>query len=278
MTHCPSKTELGKSIPSKKIDANKGDFGHILIIGGDYGMAGAVVMTAEAAYRSGAGKVTVLTHEKHFAPLIAKVPSAMTTDVETEFELQEAIKNKTVIALGCGLGKSAWSKKMFEFFMQVNLPKVIDADALNLLSESEEKYNLQNAILTPHAGEAGRLLGITAGEIQNNREESIKKLQEKYQATIVLKGSGSLILGNDKKLSKCQFGNAGMAVAGMGDVLTGIIAGLLAQKIPLNKAAILGVNIHALAGDFVKEKQGEIGILPTDLINCIPNVINQKLI
>ncbi len=269
-----SKTEISKLIPQRKTDANKGDFGHVLIVGGDQGMAGAIVMVAEAAYRSGAGKVTVLTHEKHFPALISKLPCAMTSSANSTKELQEIIKGKTVIAIGCGLGKSSWSKKMLRFFIKTNLPKIIDADALNLLSTSKIKYDLQNSILTPHPSEAARLLGYNTGQIQKNRQSAIQKLQEKYQATIVLKGSGSLILADNQKLYQCQFGNPGMAVAGMGDVLTGIIAGLVAQKISLDQAAILGVNIHALAGDLVKEKQGEIGILPTDLIKQIPTIIN----
>jgi hydroxyethylthiazole kinase-like uncharacterized protein yjeF len=269
-----SRQEILSLIPQRKTDANKGDFGHILIVGGDDGMGGSVVMAAESAYRAGAGRVTVLTHEKHFSALISRLPSAMTKSADSTKELQKIIQDKTVIAIGCGLGKSAWSKKMFEFFMKTDLPKVIDADALNLLSESKIKYDLQNAILTPHPGEAGRLLNCDTKWIQENRELAIQKLQQKYQANIVLKGSGSLVLITDQKLYQCQFGNAGMAVAGMGDVLTGIIAGLVAQNISLNQAAILGVNIHALAGDLVKEKQGEIGILPTDLIKQIPTIIN----
>ncbi len=271
-----SRQEIFSSIPQRKNDANKGDFGHILIVGGDDGMAGAVVMAAEAAYRTGAGRVTILTHEKHFSALISRLPSAMTASANSIADLQKIIQGKTVIAVGPGLGKSAWSKKMFEFFMKNNLPKIIDADALNLLSISKNKYDLQNAILTPHPGEAARLLGCNASTIQKNRQEAIHKLQEKYQATIVLKGSGSLILGEDQKLSECQFGNPGMAVAGMGDVLTGIIAGLAAQNIPLNLAATLGVNIHALAGDLVTAQQGEIGMLPTDLIDCIRTIINTE--
>ncbi len=271
-----SKTEISTLIPKRKTDTNKGDFGHILIVGGDNNMAGAVVMATEAAYRSGAGRVTVFTREKHFSALISRLPSAMTASANYQKDLQKIIRGKTIIAIGCGLGQSAWSNKMFKFFMQSNLPKVIDADALNLLSKSKQKYDLQNAILTPHAGEAGRLLGITAQEVQNDRIDAIQKLHKKYQATIILKGSNSLILSNDKKLYQCKFGNAGMAVAGMGDALTGIIAGLLAQNISLNKAAILAVNIHAIAGDLVKAKQGEIGILPTDLIDYITSVINQN--
>lgn len=271
-----SRQEIFSLIPQRKTDANKGDFGHVLIVGGDDGMAGAVVMAAEAAYRTGAGRVTVLTHEKHFAALISRLPCTMTASANSTRELREIIKGKTVIAIGCGLGKSAWSKKMFGFFMKTNLPKIIDADALNLLSVSKNKYDLQNAILTPHPGEAARLLGCNVEWIQKNRQSAIKKLQEKYQATIVLKGSGSLILGEDQKLYQCQFGNAGMAVAGMGDVLTGIVSGLVAQKISLNQTAILGVNIHALAGDLAKDQQGEIGMLPTDLIDCIRTIINTK--
>lgn len=268
--------ELIKLIPGRKEDANKNDFGHVLIVGGDYNLAGSVIMAAEAAFKVGSGKVTVLTRPDHFNALITRLPCAMTTSANSTRELKKIVENKSVVAFGPGLGNSAWSNKMFEFFIHLDLPKVIDADALNLLSNSKTNYHLSQAVLTPHAGEAARLLKSSSKSIQADRLLAVKQLQEKYQTTVVLKGKNSLILDQQQKLFSCPYGNSGMAVAGMGDVLTGIIAGLAAQKLALNHAAVLGVYLHALAGDLAKEKQGEIGILPTELINYLSLVINSK--
>lgn len=259
-------------LPKRNSDSNKGDFGHVLIIGGDYGMGGAAIMAAEAAYRTGAGKVSVLSREENLAALLSRLPNAMTISANANEE--EIFKGKTVIVIGCGLGKNKWGRELFEMVMQKELPKVIDADALNILSESKQKFDLKNSIITPHVGEAARLLGLSTKEIQNNRELYAKKLQEKYGAIVVLKGKGSLVAG--KELQLCNKGNAGMATAGMGDILCGIIAALVAQNLDLQEAAIMAVNIHAHAGDLVSAKQGEIGMMPTDLLCYIPEIINGK--
>lgn len=251
-------------------NSNKGDFGHVLIIGGDHGMGGAVIMAAEAAYRVGAGKVTVLTREENFVPLLARLPNAMTAS--SSANVAEIFAGKTVIVIGCGLGKSGWGRNLLKMALAQNLPKIIDADALNILSESGENFDLTNSVITPHVGEASRLLALTTKEIQADRESAAQKLQKKYSAIIVLKGEGTLILG--EKLHQCSAGNAGMATAGMGDVLSGIIGGLVAQHLNLENAASFGVNIHAIAGDLVKKEQGEIGMMPTDLFQHIPQIIN----
>jgi hydroxyethylthiazole kinase-like uncharacterized protein yjeF len=260
--------KIPKLFPQRKIDANKGNFGHVLVVGGDYGMGGAVIMAAQAASRSGAGRVTVLTRPEHWTALLTNAPNIMMA----QGNLEEIIANKTVVVLGPGLGKSDWSRKLFNFFIKSDLPKVIDADALNLLSESTEKYNLTNAVLTPHPLEAARLLGVNVNEIQNNRKAAIEKIHQKYRAIMVLKGHNSLVLG--EKLYLCPYGNPGMATAGMGDVLTGIIGGLIAQKMEIEQAAILGVSIHAAAADRVSSLQGAIGMIPQDIINNIPFIIN----
>lgn len=265
--------ELIKKLKRRE-DSHKGDFGHVLVIGGDHGMGGAVIMTALAASRVGAGKVTVLTRNAHIPALLNRAPNIMYVDENSDFN--EIIKNKTVIAIGPGLGKSDWARKLFFESMACDLPKIIDADALNLISETKQKFNLRNAILTPHLGEAARLLNIATDEIKNNREKIIQKLHEKYHATIVLKGHESLILTNTK-IHKCEFGNPGMATAGMGDILTGIIAGLAAQNLSCEEAAVLGTNIHAFAGDLVKKDQGEIGMIPLDLLKFLPKILNEKI-
>lgn len=259
----------------RKPDANKGNFGHVLIIGGDFGMGGAAIMAAEAAYRSGAGKVTVLTHEENLTALLSRLPSAMTIsqNLISEKNWEKIFDEKSVVVIGPGLGKSAWSRELFAAAMSVNLPKIIDADALNLLSESEKIFDLKNSIITPHPGEAARLLKISTDAIQLNREISAQKLYEKFGAIAVLKGKGTIIFSN-KSIHQCAYGNAGMAVAGMGDVLSGLIAGLVAQHLDIADAAILGVEIHGLAGDLVAKKQGEIGMIPSDLFAYIPLIIN----
>jgi hydroxyethylthiazole kinase-like uncharacterized protein yjeF len=258
----------------RKPDANKGNFGHVLIIGGNFGMGGAVIMAAEASYRAGAGKVTVLTKAENFTALLARLPNAMT--ITSDFPTEKILENKTVIIIGCGLGKSEWAQELFALAMHSNLPKIIDADALNILSESKKTYDLANSIITPHVGEAARLLEISTDEIQKDREVAIKKLYEKFGATAILKGNGTLIFGG-KEIYKCPYGNAGMATAGMGDILSGLIGGLVAQHLENEKAAIFGVNIHALAGDLVATKQGEIGMMPSDLIQYIPQIVNGRI-
>lgn len=262
-------------ILTRQADSHKNNFGHVLIIGGDLEMGGAVIMAAEAAYRAGAGKVTVLTREENLAPLLARLPNAMS--VSPNSSKQKILANKTVIVIGCGLGKSSWARKLFALAMSSDLPKIIDADALNILSESKKTFDLKNSIITPHVGEAARLLGISTDEIQKNRTASVKKLYQKFGATAILKGKGSLIFGAAKKIHQCNHGNCGMATAGMGDVLSGLIGGLVAQHLDNEKSAIYGVTIHALAGDLVTKKQGEIGMMPQDLFEFIPQIINQKI-
>lgn len=258
-----------KKLLARKSDANKGDFGHVLIIGGDYGMAGAIILAAEAAYRTGAGKVSVLSREENYTALLARLPNAMTIFGEADLE------KFSVIVIGPGLGKSKWAKDLLTAALKSKLPKIIDADALNLISEMKKIPDLENCIITPHPSEAARLLGISTNEIQKNRQLAAEKLYKKFNAISVLKGKGSLICG-ENFMHNCNLGNAGMAVAGMGDVLCGVIAALVAQKLNLEDAAVFGVEIHALAGDLVAQEQGEIGIIPSDLFFYIPLIVNQK--
>lgn len=262
----------------RPLDANKGDFGHVLIMGGDYNMAGAVIMACEAAFRTGAGRVTVLTKQENFAALLTRLPNAMTACANNKQQMQEILQNKTVIAIGMGMGKTPWAHDMLEVALASNLPKIIDADALNLIAQiaqNKKLYNLQNSIITPHPQEAARLLNCQVSEIQQDRLKAVKNLYEKYGAITVLKGHDSLIATAPDKIALCPYGNPGMAVAGMGDVLSGIIAGFTAQNYPLADAAILGVTIHALAGDMAAKTQGQIGILPPELLQYVPQIINK---
>lgn len=251
-------------------NAHKNLFGHVLIIGGDYGMPGATRLCAEAALRVGAGLVTVATRSSHLCQINSMRPEIMCFGVERATQLLPLIKRATVIALGPGLGQSAWSKSLFKQAIILNLPKVIDADGLNLLASY--KKGIFDAILTPHVGEAARLLGITIQEVEKNRLIACHNIIIKYKSTVVLKGAGSLV-GHEKQIDVCKDGNPGMASAGMGDALTGIIAGLLAQGLSLHDAAKLGVALHAHAGDLASQ-DGERGLLALDLINHLRGLVN----
>jgi NAD(P)H-hydrate epimerase len=264
-----------KALNQRPANSSKNDFGHVLVIGGDKGMGGAAIMAAEAAYRTGCGRVSVLTRKENITALLSCLPNAMTLPENASPE--KIFLHKDVIVIGCGLGKSSWAKKLLKMALNSNLPKIIDADALNILSESRKKIDLKNSIITPHVGEASRLLGISVREIEKNREVAIKKLHEKFGATVVLKGSKSLVFGKENEIHQCHYGNPGMATAGMGDILSGVIGSLVAQHLENEKAAILGVNIHAFSADLVAKKQGENGMIPRDLLSYIPQIINQKI-
>lgn len=270
------KNLLKETFPNKrKRTAHKGDFGHVLVIGGDYGMGGAVHMAAEAAARAGAGLVSVATRKEHIAAINRIRPEIMCHNIDNHATLSKLIKQATIIAIGPGLGQSAWSKKIFSKILNTAIKKtlIIDADALNLLAQKKFKSNFW--ILTPHPGEAGRLLNVSTVDIQNDRLNAIQKLQKKYGGLIVLKGANTLIYDGQNIPSICQAGNPGMATGGMGDILTGLIAGLAAQKIALNKAAELGVSLHAEAGDLATKEYGERGLLATDLLLYVRKLLNK---
>lgn len=259
----------------RKRDAHKGDFGHVVVIGGNHGMPGAIQMAAMAAQRTGAGLVSVLTRKAHIN-LAASAPSIMwrgVEDVRDAAVVDALIANASVLVIGPGLGQDAWAISLFKRALASDLPKVIDADALNLLAKQPQ--TCKQAIITPHPGEAARLLDISSADIQNDRYLAVSKLFAKYQAVTVLKGSGTLIKSVDKDILKvCTSGNPGMATAGMGDILCGVIAGLLAQNFNLQLAAEIGVELHAQAGDMAVANTGERGLIATDLLPEIHKVVN----
>jgi len=252
-------------------DWHKGLSGHVLIIGGDVGYSGAPRMAAEAALRVGAGLVTVLTHPAHAATLNIGRPEIMCRGIIRAEELQDFFAKAQAIVLGVGLGQSDWSQMIWNAVIGTELPLVVDADGLNLLAKSPRQSS--NWILTPHPGEAARLLGISTQAIQQNRLAAIKQLAERYQGVSVLKGSGSFVLAKGTMPVLCDKGNPGMATAGTGDVLSGVIGGLLGQRIPLAKAAKLGVCLHAMAGD-LSAKEGERGMIATDLMPYLRRLAN----
>lgn len=255
-------------------DFHKGDAGHVLIVGGDAGYTGAPRMAAEAALRVGCGLVSIATRKAHAVFMNMLTPEIMCHGVEDDVELTPLLNKATVVIVGPGLGKSEWAQRLLSRIMQTELPLVIDADALNLLAENPKKHS--NWILTPHPGEAARLLKTTVEEIQKNRESAVKKIQHEYGGIAVLKGAGTLIAAPAVEPVMCDAGNPGMATAGMGDILSGVIGGLLAQAIPIYIAAQLGVCLHATAGDLSAEEEGQRGMMATDLIPYLRHLVNYE--
>jgi NAD(P)H-hydrate epimerase len=258
-------------LPGRSRTAHKGDFGHVLIIGGDQGYTGAPLMACEAAARVGAGLVSLATRSQHAMQISTARPEIMSHGVEQAAQLSGLLKRATVIGIGPGLGQSDWALMLLGRVLETRLPMVVDADALNLLAQDPVRHD--HWILTPHPGEAARMLGCTSGEIQNDRFAAVKALQQRYGGVIVLKGSGTLVTDPSAGVSVCSDGNPGMATGGMGDVLTGVIAGLLAQGLSLADAARLGVCVHAAAGDEAA-KAGERGMLATDLMPYLRRLVN----
>jgi hydroxyethylthiazole kinase-like uncharacterized protein yjeF len=266
-----SSTLVNDQLPRRKRNAHKGNYGHVLIVGGNQGMVGAASLAAEGALRTGAGLVSVGTLPEHEGQINAKYPEIMCHGVTSENQLLPLLQRANVIVIGPGLGRNSWSKMVLLACMQSDLPMVIDADALNLLGS--HPMCRDNWILTPHPGEAARLLGYeNAREIQTNRFASIEKLAAQG-GNWILKGGGTLIKCLGESINLCRFGNPGMASGGMGDALSGIIGSLVAQKISIKMAAKLGVLIHALAGDLAASR-GERGLLASDLNEQLRTVVN----
>ena len=258
-------------LPRRDRGAHKNDFGHVLLVGGDHGMGGAVRLAAEAALRCGAGLISVATRKEHVSGLLAGLPEAMVQGVENLAELAPLLTRASVVAIGPGLGRGDWGRMLLKQALATHHPLVVDADALNLLAEAAHKHG--RWILTPHPGEAGRLLGTDTATVQSDRYSCVERIAERFDAVAVLKGAGSLIAVPGEPTSVCSAGNPGMAAPGMGDVLTGVIAALVAQGLPLGAAARLGVYLHAVAGDLAA-RQGERGILARDLMDPLRHLVN----
>ncbi|MGE0387916.1 MAG: NAD(P)H-hydrate dehydratase [Gammaproteobacteria bacterium] len=251
---------------------HKGDHGHVLVIGGDLGYAGAARMSAQAAARTGAGLVSLATHPEHAALAAIAQPEIMARGVADRHGLQVLARRATVVALGPGLGTDAWGESLFGAALDLELPLVLDADALNLLARAPLRRD--DWVLTPHPGEAARLLGVATAAVQADRFAAAAAIQARYGGVCVLKGAGSLIAAGDGPPAVCVHGNPGMASGGMGDVLTGVIAALRAQRLDASAAARLGVCLHAAAADAAALRDGERGLLATDLFPHLRRLVN----
>lgn len=252
-------------------DWHKGKSGFVLILGGAPGFSGAPMLAAIAALRVGAGLVSIATDPDHAAFMNVNFPEVMCHGIDGASQLNDLMARAKVIVLGPGLATTSWSKMIFNATLQQQKPFIVDADGLNLLAEQSSMRN--DWILTPHPGEAARLLHCTVDEIQQDRLQAASLIQKKYGGTCVLKGAGTLVLSQEHLPALCMHGNPGMATAGMGDMLSGVIAGLHAQQISQHAAAALGVYLHAAAGDLAA-KNGERGMIATDLLPYLRRLCN----
>ena len=264
-------SELRSHLEPRPRDAHKGISGHVLIVGGGEGMPGAARLAGEAALRAGAGLVSVATRPEHVAAVAAGRPELMCRGLTDSRDLAPMVERATTIAVGPGLGQTDWSREMFEAVLSTDRTLVVDADGLNLLASKPSARG--NWILTPHPGEAARLLGQDTRAVQDDRFAAAAALVEEYDAVAVLKGAGSLVADPGGETGLCTAGNPGMAVAGMGDVLTGVIGALVAQGLDTAEAARLGVLIHARAGDEAS-RVGERGMMASDLFPWIRHHAN----
>jgi yjeF C-terminal region, hydroxyethylthiazole kinase-related/yjeF N-terminal region len=264
--------DLKDLLEPRRRSAHKGHHGHVLVVGGERGMAGAVRMAGEAAARVGAGLVSLATRPEHAAAVGIARPELMCHGIARSEELNPLLGRASVIALGPGLGQSEWSGALFEATLNSEKPKVIDADALNWLAQ--HPVSRADWVLTPHPGEAARLLKCSAAEVQAERFAAIEALGRQFGGTCVLKGAGTLVRAPDGSVAVCDVGNPGMATGGMGDVLTGVIAGLIAQGLSAPDAARAGVYVHGAAGDRAAAEGGERGLMPLDLMPHLRRLIN----
>lgn len=256
----------------RRRSAHKGDFGHVLVVGGASGFCGAARLAGEAAARTGAGLVSLATRPEHAALLCATRPELMCHGVGGADQLEPLLKRATVVAIGPGLGRSDWARALLARVLRAPQPLVVDADALNLLAEGPERR--ANWVLTPHPGEAARLLKESTAWVQADRFRAVRRLQERYDGVCLLKGAGTLIQGpGPRPVGVCSDGNPGMASGGMGDLLTGIIAALIAQGVDIQGAADMGVCLHGAAGDRAG-RAGERGLLATDLLPHFRSLLN----
>jgi len=269
------ETDLAQWLTPRRPTSHKGDHGRLVIIGGDHGTAGAIRMAGEAALRSGAGLVRVLTRSENISPIITARPELMVHEL-TPQTLDDSLEWADVVVVGPGLGQQAWGKQALQKVGNFRKVTLWDADALNLLAINPDKRH--NRILTPHPGEAARLLNCSVAEIERDRLLSAQRLVKRYGGVAVLKGAGTIVACESGAMGIVDAGNAGMASGGMGDVLSGIIGALLGQKLTPYDAACAGCVVHGAAADRLAAQYGTRGMLATDLFCTLRRVVYPDVI
>ena len=266
------ESTIEAALPRRARTAHKGRHGHVLIVGAAAGMGGAARLAGEAALRVGAGLVTAAVHPQSLVALTGR-PELMTAAIADCAELERALERASIVAVGPGLGQSPWSMEVLSVVLGCGKPLVVDADALNLLALDPQARDAW--VLTPHPGEAARLLRSSSEDVQADRLGAALELQARYGGIVVLKGAGSIVQGPCGSSWICDRGNPGMAAAGMGDVLTGVIAGIAGQCGDLTLAARAGVFVHATAGDRASQA-GERGTTAGDVIDQLRACVNPR--
>lgn len=259
-------------LPKRHRETHKREVGRILIVGGTEGMLGATLLAGESALRCGSGLVTIASTASHVDWPALHCPELMSADA-MQISRERIAEIADVVVLGPGLGQGEWGKQVFDRFIDCELPLVVDADGLNWLARKPRQCD--RWVLTPHVGEAARLLGRTATEVQAERLHAAREIATQYGGVCVLKGPGTLVACADDSIWICDKGNPGMATAGMGDVLSGIVAALLGQGASFSVAATTAVWLHACAADTAVRKIGERGLLARDVITYVATLVCQ---
>ncbi|WP_041703063.1 bifunctional ADP-dependent NAD(P)H-hydrate dehydratase/NAD(P)H-hydrate epimerase [Pseudogulbenkiania sp. NH8B] len=277
---CPAtEGELNRPLallPARANDSHKGRFGCVLVIGGAHGMLGAALLAGRAAYAGGAGKVHLATLDDRLA-VDPAAPELMIQALEPSTTLPRA----DAVAIGPGLGQGSSARQWLARLLDTDVPLLLDADALNLLAgDSALQQALSRrqgeTVLTPHPAEAARLLACSTAEVQADRLAAARTLAQRLYSVVVLKGAGSLIVRPDGYYRLNTSGGPALAVAGQGDVLSGLVAALLAQGLPAFDAAALGVHLHGLAGDaYTRAEQGPVGLTAAATVPLLSRMINQ---
>lgn len=272
------KQDLFLGFPKRKKNSHKGSYGKVLMIAGSKGMSGAAYLSAKAAYAVGAGLVQIYTHEENRVILQQLLPEAIITTYDTfdSEQLEKLIQWADLIGIGCGLGKSDTAERVMQYTLKRALvPCVVDADGINILSKHMEWIEETNAliVLTPHMKEMSRMLQCSVRELIEQRMEKLHAFVERYKVVCVLKDARTLVAKEHRNTYLNLSGNAAMAKAGSGDVLAGVIVGILAQQCEPYTSACLGVFLHGLAGDMARDKKGAYSVLASDLVAEISSVL-----
>jgi ADP-dependent NAD(P)H-hydrate dehydratase / NAD(P)H-hydrate epimerase len=271
-----TQKQVASLLPSRPQDSHKDQFGTVVIIGGGNGMAGAALLAGRAALKLGAGCVHVGLLADNAPVVDVQQPELMLHTAQAAFKLPKL----NVIAIGCGMGHGLVAQKILHDVLKLDVTLVVDADALNMLAMRPDLRSLFRSrkaasIITPHPGEAARLLGISSGEVQAARLSNAQELAKRLNCSVVLKGSGSLCVATDGKTWLNNTGNPGMSGPGMGDVLSGMIAAFIAQGLSTDQAMLLAVHLHGAAGNALAQQQARIGMTASEVTEWSRWLLNQ---